>query len=179
MFRGCEMMKYLFFLAVVIAYPSYADNSEFEKEVLEQASNEVKIATDRFDAMSIKCKEIAKNRKIDVSLFKDILFDDLKFSLLHLSRKAFDQCLINETKNYSYSLSKAKGVYEHYGITPPDEVNVLDVIHFSDWQNMEIEAKHKKIPAQYRVVLDAMDALKTPFEVTVLVDRIDKKYNQN
>ena len=168
------MIKYLLFMSVFIVYPSYADNQEFEKEVLKQASNEIKIATDSFDVMSVKCKEIAKNRKIDVTLFKDILFDDLKYSLLHLSRKAFDQCLINETKNYSYSLSKVKGVYKHYGKTPPDEVNILDVIHFSDWQDMELEAKHRHIPSRYRVILDDMEDLKTPFEATVLVDQIQK-----
>ena len=172
------MTRFFVILLMLLSYTgsAYAEDTELEKEVLLQVDNELKRVTRNLEGTLDKCNAIAANRTIDLSLFKDISFEGLRYSLLYLSRKAMDKCSLVAWKNYSYTLSKVKSVYEHYGKTPPDEVNLSSTIHFNTWQNMELEAKHKKIPAQYRVALDAMDALKTPFKATVLVDRIEKDY---
>ena len=110
-------------------------------------------------------------------MFKNVLFDDLRYSLLYLSRKATDKCPLDEWKNYAFSLIKFKRIYEQYGKPPPDEVSILSSIHFNARQDMELKEKHKNIPSKYRVILDNMDELKIPFKATMLVEKIQETYH--
>ncbi len=63
----------------------YAESSEFEQKILKQATNEMEVVTKTFRGTLDKCNRIAHNKRFDLSKFKDILFDDLRFSLLYFT----------------------------------------------------------------------------------------------
>ncbi|MEE9338296.1 MAG: hypothetical protein V3U87_09465 [Methylococcaceae bacterium] len=170
------MIRFFVFVFMLSSQLCYAESSELEQKILKQATNEMEIVTKTFRRTLDKCNKIADNKIFDLSKFKDILFDDLRFSLLYLSRKATDNCSLEEWKNYAFALIKLKRVYEQYEKTPPDQVSNLVTIHFNARQDMELESKYKNIPSKYRTILDNIDELKTPFRVTKLVEQIEKMH---
>ncbi len=170
------MIRFFVFVFMLSSQLCYAESSELEQKILKQATNEMEIVTKTFRGTLDKCNKIADNKNFDLSMFKDVLFDDLRFSLLYLSRKAEDNCSLKEWKNYAYALTKLKTVYDQYEKNPPDQVSNLVTIHFNARQDMELESKYKNIPSKYRTILDNIEELKTPFRVTKLVEQIEKMY---
>lgn len=171
------IIRFYTFIITVIALPCYANNLDIEKEVLKQANNEIKVATERYDAIFTNCKEKA-NRNIDVSLFKEIKLslDDLSNALLYLSIDAQERCERTELQDYFFTLSKVKTIYEHYGKTPPNEVHLLNAVHYSTWRDFELRVRFKTIPLKYRLPLKKMEELKQPFMPLKLYHDIEKEY---
>lgn len=171
------IIRFFALVITVIAIPCNANTLDVEKEVLKQAYDKIKIATERYEVAFNDCKAKA-SRNIDVSLFREIKLslDDLSHALVYLSRKAQESCEKTELQDYFFTLSKAKTVYEHYGKTPPKEVRLLNAVHYSTWRHLELGVSFKNIPSKNRKVLEGMQELKTPFMPLHLTDEIKKKY---
>ncbi len=170
-------VRILLFTMMLISIPCYANNPAVEKQVLKQTYDEIKIATERYETVFSNCKKKA-SRNIDVSLFKEIKLslDDLSHALVYLSRKAQERCEKAELQNYFFTLSKGKAIYDHYGKAPPKEVHLLNAVHYSTWRHLELGVRFNSIPSKYRLMLEEMEELKSPFMSLNLSDKIEKKY---
>ena len=172
-------VRIFLFTMMLLSIPCYANNPAVEQQVLKQAYDEIKIATERYETVFSNCKKKA-SRNIDVSLFKEIKLslDDLSHALVYLSIKAQEKCEKAELQNYFFTLSKAKAIYDHYGKTPPKEAHLLNTVHYSTWRDLELGVRFNNTPSKYRVALEEMKELKLPFMPLNLIDEIEKKYFQ-
>lgn len=163
---------FTFFLMLTSSFCFAEETDKYKTQILAEVQKKFTVALVELEMATGKCYEDQKTSSLNASLFKNINIshEEMMVALFYFSQKSILECITEiKYKNLAYFLLKYQSTLKSY----KENLELSPYVFFDSGLEERLEIRYNKISPKYRVALEQIPGLSTPFDSSKIFKEIE------